>query len=95
MPELTLILDLPPETGLARAAKRRGGAAADRFETETLAFHTRLRQAYRDIAAAEPNRCVLIDAGRTEDAVADDIWSIVNARLDPAAAPISFEDLDA
>jgi len=95
MPDLTLILDLPPEIGLARAARRRGGAAADRFETETLAFHTRLRQAYRDIAAAEPARCALIDAGRSEDAVADDIWSIVNARLDAAAAPISLEDIDA
>jgi len=95
MPDLTLILDLPPETGLARAALRRGGAPADRFETEAIDFHTRLRQAFRDIAAAEPQRCVLIDADRPEDKVAEEIWSIVNARLDPAAAPVSFEDLHA
>ncbi|HEY1543459.1 MAG TPA: dTMP kinase [Xanthobacteraceae bacterium] len=95
MPELTLILDLAPEIGLARAAKRRGSAAPDRFETEALAFHTRLRQAYRDIAAAEPKRCVLIDAGRSVNEIADDIWTKVYARLDPAAAPLSFEDLDA
>ncbi len=95
MPDLTLILDLPAEIGLARAARRRGAGQADRFENETLAFHTRLRQAYREIAAAEPERCVLIDADRPAATVADDIWSIVNARLDPAHAPISFEDLDA
>ncbi|HLH89304.1 MAG TPA: dTMP kinase [Xanthobacteraceae bacterium] len=95
MPELTFVLDLPPEIGLARAARRRAGARADRFETEAIEFHTRLRQAYRDIAAAEPQRCVLIDADRSADAVADDIWSVVNARLDPASAPLSLEDLGA
>jgi dTMP kinase len=95
IPDLTLILDLPAETGLARAARRRGAEQADRFENETLAFHTRLRQAYRDIAAAEPQRCVLIDADRPEGEVAEEIWSVVNSRLDPAHAPISFEDIDA
>jgi dTMP kinase len=92
MPDLTFVLDLPPETGLARAAQRRGRAQPDRFETEALEFHTRLRQAYRDIAAAEPQRCVLIDADRPADSIADDIWSVVNARLDPAAAPLSFDE---
>jgi dTMP kinase len=93
MPDLTLVLDLPAEIGLARAAQRRAGAKADRFETETLAFHTNLRHAFRAVAAAEPQRCVLIDANRPVDKVADDIWAVVNARLDPAHAPISFEDL--
>jgi dTMP kinase len=92
MPDLTFILDLPPETGLARAAQRRGRAQADRFETEGIEFHARLRDAFRDIAAAEPRRCVLIDADRTADQIADDIWSIVNTRLDPTAAPLSFEE---
>jgi dTMP kinase len=95
MPDLTLILDLPANIGLARAAKRRAGAAPDRFETEKLDFHTKLRQAYRTVAAAEKDRCVLIDATRSVDRVADDIWAVVNARLDPAHAPISFEDLHA
>jgi dTMP kinase len=95
MPDLTFILDLAPQTGLARAARRRGAAPADRFEGEAIEFHTRLRQAFRDIAAAEPARCVLIDADRPEDKVADDIWGIVNMRLDPAAAPVSFEDTHA
>ena len=93
MPDLTLILDLPAEIGLARAARRRAGAQADRFETETIQFHTNLRQAYRRIASAEPQRCALIEASRSADKVADDIWEVVNSRLDPAHAPISFEDL--
>ncbi len=59
-PDLTLILDLPVEVGLARAAARR--RAADRFERLDRAFHDRLRQGFREIAAAEPGRCVLIDA---------------------------------
>jgi dTMP kinase len=95
MPDLTLILDLPPNVGLARAAKRRGRAAPDRFEAEKAEFHAKLRQAFRAIAAGEKDRCVLIDATRSVDRVADDIWAVVNARLDPAHAPISFEDLHA
>lgn len=59
-PDLTLILDLPVEEGLARAAARRG--AADRFERLDRAFHERLRRGFLDIAAGEPRRCVVIDA---------------------------------
>lgn len=92
MPDLTFILDLPAEVGMQRAARRRGQAAADRFETETIEFHARLREAYRDIARREPDRCVLIDTEQPKEKVADDIWSIVNKRLDPAAAPMSIED---
>lgn len=95
MPDLTFILDLPPKVGLARAAQRRGRAPADRFETETVEFHTILRQAYREIAKAEPARCVLIDADRPVDWIADEIWAAVNTRLDPASAPMSFEDVEA
>jgi dTMP kinase len=95
MPNLTFILDLAPKVGLRRAAERRGRAVADRFETESLEFHTILRQAYRDIAESEPDRCVLIDADRPADRIADEIWEIVNARLDPASAPMSLEDMNA
>jgi len=94
-PDLTIILDLAPEVGLARAAERRGRAQADRFENETLEFHTKLRQAYQEIAALEPERCVLVNADRAADQVADEIWSIVDARLDPALAPMSLEDIGA
>ena len=94
-PDLTIILDVPVEVGLKRAAARRGGAAPDRFESEDLKFHQDLRDAYREIAGAEPARCVLIDASRSMNEIADEIWTKVYARLDPAAAPLSFEDLDA
>jgi dTMP kinase len=82
MPELTLILDLDPEIGLARAAKRRRpGEAVDRFEGETLAFHRNLRQAYQDIARAEPLRCAVLDATLPPEALAEAAWHILRERL--------------
>jgi dTMP kinase len=84
-PDLTLILDLDPDVGLKRAAARRTGPT-DRFESEGLPFHRTLRQAFLDIAAAEPLRCILIDADRSEDDVAAAIWSAVESRLHPGGA---------
>ncbi|WP_306226409.1 dTMP kinase [Bosea beijingensis] len=82
MPELTLILDLDPEIGLARAAKRRRpGEAVDRFEGETLAFHRNLRQAYLDIASDEPQRCAVLDATLPPEALAEAAWHILRERL--------------
>lgn len=78
-PHLTLILDLPVRVGLARAMSR-GGAEA-RFESKGEAFHEQLRQGFRDIAAAEPGRCRLIDADQTPDALADLIWDLVQPVL--------------
>ncbi|MBI3434650.1 MAG: thymidylate kinase, partial [Proteobacteria bacterium] len=92
-PDLTFILDVPAEVGLARAGRRRGGDAPDRFEQETLDFHEKLREAYREIAENEPQRCVLVDATRGKDIVTEAIWNIVNARLDPTLAPIAVEDV--
>lgn len=80
-PDLTIILDVPAEEGLERAAKRRGKGAPDRFEAEGLDFHRRLRDAYRQVAADEPERCVLIDASMDIDAVANRVWSVVAARF--------------
>jgi len=81
-PDLTFILDLPPEIGLARATQRRGAhLALDRFEGESIAFHEALRNAYLEIAAAEPQRCVLVDAAQSEDDVAQAIWDTVSYRL--------------
>ena len=76
---------------MARAAKRRGDAATDRFEGESTDFHERLRDAFRMLALSEPNRCVLIDASGMRLEVADQIWNVVNKRLDPATAPVAFE----
>jgi dTMP kinase len=91
MPDLTFILDLPAEIGLKRAAERRGGEHADRFEQETLAVHNALREAYREIAAREPGRCVLVDAQESPATVAEKIWAVVTDRLDPATAALAFE----
>lgn len=81
-PDLTIILDLPVEEGLRRAA-RRPGNGPDRFESENLAQHERIRKAFLDIAEEEPNRCVVIDASKPEALVAEDVWEAVAARLRP------------
>jgi dTMP kinase len=81
-PDLTIILDLPIEEGLRRAAKRPGNGP-DRFESENLAQHERIRKAFLDIAEEEPNRCVVIDASKPEALVAEDVWEAVAARLRP------------
>jgi dTMP kinase len=90
-PDLTLILDVPVELGLERVKLRRGEAKPDRFEAENLEFHQKLRQAYLAIAAAEPDRCVVIDASETKEAVARKIWNAVGARLDPLTFPVHGE----
>ncbi len=87
-PELTIILDLPAEEGLARANARRGVATADRFESETLEFHQKLRDAYRQLATEEPERCVLIDAAAAKEAVGKAVWDAIDKRFDPATAPL-------
>jgi len=80
-PDLTIILDVPVEVGLQRAAARRGAGVPDRFEAEDVKFHQDLRDAYRQIAAAEPQRCVLIDANADAATVAAAIWAAVRDRL--------------
>jgi dTMP kinase len=74
-PDLTLILDVPVETGLERALAR--GGAEGRFEAKGLAFHERLRAEFTEIARTEPERCALISADGTQDEVADRIWDAV------------------
>jgi dTMP kinase len=91
-PDLTFILDVPAKEGMRRAAQRRGRNNADRFEAETLAFHEKLRDGFLTLAANEPDRCVLIDATMPKEEVAEQIWRVVTKRLDPATAPIQFED---
>src|SRR6202035_2041199 len=80
-PDLTVILDVPVEVGMKRAAARRGAGAPDRFEAEDITFHQKLRDAYQRIAAAEPQRCVLIDATAEPGIVAASIWSALRDRL--------------
>ncbi|MDW6022963.1 dTMP kinase [Mesorhizobium sp. BAC0120] len=82
VPDMTLILDIDPELGLQRAGVRRGEGIADRFEKETLEIHQRRRAAYLAIAAAEPERCVVIDASGSPQEVETAIETAVFAALD-------------
>jgi dTMP kinase len=93
LPDLTLILDLPVEAGLERLALRRGDSKPDRFEAENVEFHEKLRQAYLALAAAEPQRCVIIDASGAKEDVARRVWAVVNTRLDPERVPFASENL--
>ena len=80
-PDLTFILDVPVDVGMQRAARRRGAGAPDRFEAEDLKFHQELRDAYRQIAADEPQRCVLIDTNADAGTVAAKVWATVRDRF--------------
>lgn len=91
-PDLTFVLDVPAELGLERAAGRCRGSNPDRFEAERIDFHEKLRDAYLALAAAEPERCIIIDAGAPKKMVAKFIWQAVNARLEPTLAPLRFEN---
>ena len=78
-PDLTLILDLPVAEGLTRAARRSGNT--DRFERLDQAFHERLRQGFHQIAAADPQRCVVIDASGDVETVHRAVLGAVVERL--------------
>ena len=78
-PNLTLVLDLPVSVGLERAKAR--ASSENRFEQFQGEFHEKLRQAFLDIARRNGDRCVLIDAGGSEDEVAELIWQIVAKRF--------------
>jgi dTMP kinase len=80
-PDLTIILDVPVEVGMQRAAQRRGTGAPDRFEAEDVKFHQELRDAYRQIAAGEPQRCMLIDASADPGTVAANVWAALRDRF--------------
>jgi dTMP kinase len=77
VPDLTLLFDLPVETGLKRAIKRndsiKESSSSDRFEREDMDFHRRIRQGYLDIMKNDPGRFRLIDAAREIDAVQRDV----------------------
>lgn len=81
-PGLTILLDLPVETGLARAAQRHGAAAPnqsaeDRYERMDRSFHQRLRDGFLAIAKAAPQRCKVINADRPAEAITRDILTLV------------------
>jgi dTMP kinase len=77
-PDLTIVLDLAIELGLARAATR---SAADRFERLDVDFHERLRQGFRRIAANDPGRCVLLDGSGDLQTVHRTVLTVVEQRF--------------
>ena len=82
VPDLTLILDLPPEEGLRRAhARREADTPVDRFEKEDIAAHQIRRAAFLDIAENEPERCRVIDASGSTDDVAEQILNVVSRAI--------------
>ena len=83
-PDLTFVLDLPAHVGMARTEARE--EAPDRFEAEEASRHELRRKAYLDIARGEPERCVVIDAQRPPEDVAEAIRRLVDVRLLDRAA---------
>jgi dTMP kinase len=82
-PDLTLILDVTPETRRARTAARPGDE--DRYERMNEAFHDRVRAGFQAIAAAEPNRCAIIAADQGIEAVSEAIREKVARKLNLSA----------
>jgi dTMP kinase len=85
-PDLTIILDVAADVGLRRASIGRGAGAPDQFHAGDIRFHQEVREAYRQIAATEPQRCVLIDASADLTTVAADIWAALRERFFTAGA---------
>jgi len=77
-PDLTVVLDLPVQEGLARARRL---AEPDRIEAKDVAYHERVRQGFLTMAEARPDVFAIVDAGRPPDAVADAIWEAVERVL--------------
>jgi dTMP kinase len=76
VPDLTLLIDIDTETGLARARQTR-------MEKQGVDFHRRVRDAYRQLAADEPARVKLIDGSQTREAVAEQVWDTVKLAIAP------------
>ena len=91
-PDLTIVLDLPVDAGMTRAAARRaeGITAPDRFEREEILFHEKLRRGFLAVAAGEPERCTVIAADLSPDRIEEQVWRLVEARLFGAAANAAF-----
>ena len=86
MPDLTVLLDAPPDIGGSRASGRDGGAGSGRrFEEQPEEFHRRVRQGYLALAKAEPHRWLVVDATKPAERVADVIWQRVSQLLSDRA----------
>lgn len=83
-PDLTVLLDLDPALGLERAARR---GQPDRLERADLDFHRRVRQGFLDLARAEPQRFLVLDATRSADDLEAEIWAAVSGKLAGGSSP--------
>lgn len=82
-PELTIIIDLPVEKAMKRvtARQQQSGGDVDRFESEDMQFHEKLRAGFLNIAAANNNRCIIIDGNQSREKVAELVWQTVAERF--------------
>lgn len=84
-PDITFILDMDPAVAFARVNNREIEKAlaetGDRFEKEDLEWHRRLRQSFLAIAKANPERCIVLPAGQSEDALEQEIWDTLQRRF--------------
>jgi dTMP kinase len=76
-PDLTILLDMPAEEGLARKKDEK----PDRFEQEVIAFHHRVREGYLELARSEPQRWLVIDASQSKAKISEIIWQRVSQLL--------------
>ena len=88
-PDLTLLFDLNPEVALARARRREGGSGSEqgRFEQEAMEFHRRVREAYRSLAAAYPQRIKTVEAGGTVNEVHARVLAILRKTFPSVEIP--------
>ncbi len=80
-PDLVLVLDIPVELVLRRTTSRSGGTTQDRFDSESTAFHTAVRNGFLELAQREPGRFVVIDASASKEEVTQSILEAIHARL--------------
>ena len=80
MPDLTIVIDVPAEVSLARL-KQRASDLPDRMERENIGFYTKVREGYLVLAKGMPERFIVVDGTKTEDAIEKKIWSEVQTRL--------------
>ncbi|MGN6157371.1 MAG: dTMP kinase [Devosia sp.] len=90
-PDLTIVLDMDPEIAFRRVLERETEAAlaetGDRFEKEDIDWHKRLREAFLGIARNNVDRCVVIPANQTEDALEQEIWDVLTRRFPELDGP--------
>ncbi|HTP08696.1 MAG TPA: dTMP kinase [Anaerolineae bacterium] len=79
VPDLTILLDIDVEAGLKR--KTQNGSEWNRLDAYTLEFHQRVRKGYLEMVKAEPNRWLVVDAGREWNKVQEELRAVILARL--------------